>query len=511
MKLAPRMIQSMEILQMPLAELEERIDQELESNATLEVVEITPDEESTAPDAEAAPSDAPLEIDEGESISDFQRLESFEQSDPDAAENEFSSRRNADLAAGDGQPWRQNRRPDGERDAKQDAMASAPARGPSLSEQLREQWALTEVDESLRAAGELIIAFLDEDGYLRTDLETIADRAPGGAAMGGTGGAGENGERRPSPKLLEQALRAVQLLMDPPGVAARDARECLLLQIDAIQAEEDAPDPALEAARVLVDRHMDDLMRNRLPRIVETSGLSMDRINAGIARLRHLSLAPARRLVDDSPHPITPDAIVEYDEEGDRYIAYLNDARLPNLRINRTYAKMARDRSVDTGDRRFLRKNLSNAQWLIDALQQRKNTLLRVINVVIQEQRDYFDYGPEALRPLPMTQVADQLSVHVATVSRAVAGKYLLTPRGVVPLRGFFSGGTETDAGEQVSWDAIKASLKEIVDAEDKAHPLSDEALAAALKERGIQIARRTVAKYRDQLSIPSARIRKTF
>jgi RNA polymerase sigma-54 factor len=237
----------------------------------------------------------------------------------------------------------------------------------------------------------------------------------------------------------------------------------------------------------------------------------MDQIRAGLELMKKLSLAPARRLIDESPPPIIPDAIVEYDEEADRYIAYLNDTRLPNLRINKEYAELARNKAAPKQDREFLKKNLSNAQWLIDAVQQRKHTLLRVIGVVVDAQREYFDYGPQAMKPLPMTQVAEQLGIHVATVSRAVAEKYLQTPRGVVPLRKFFTGGLATDSGEDVSYDAVRAALQEVIAAEDKGKPLSDEALVEELKKRGIEIARRTVAKYRDQLNIPSARLRKTF
>ncbi len=154
---------------------------------------------------------------------------------------------------------------------------------------------------------------------------------------------------------------------------------------------------------------------------------------------------------------------------------------------------------------------MRNARWLIDSIGQRKNTMLRVVNVVLASQREYFDDGPQSLKPLPMIKVADQLGIHVGTVSRAVADKWLQTPRGLVTLRRFFSGGTETDSGQNISWEAIKAKLKEIVDAEDKFNPLSDAALAKSLKEQGIDIARRTVVKYRQQLDIPPARRRKVY
>lgn len=534
MKLAPRMIQSMEVLQMSLTELEERIEQELENNATLERVE--GDAQAAVIDGnDAASADEPR----GSEAEDFERLDDFSDANPDAAENEFEGNQEHEAPAASSESWERNswepelgprQRNDGERDAKMDAMAAAPARSASLIDQLQEQWGLADVKPEFRADGELLISFLDDDGYLRTPLETIIDRTP-------------NDRAKPTVEQLERALQAVQLFLEPAGTAARNARECLLLQVSALEdnldelsastrdheaATRSNDATALERAehdqvsldkervilprvRTLIESHLDDLMQNRLPKVAEKTGFTLEEIKAALVRMRTLSLAPARRLVNDVPNAITPDAIIEYDADADRYIAYLNDRRLPLLRVNQEYALMAKDRAVPKPDREFLKTNIGNAQWLIDAVQQRQNTLLRVIKVVVAAQREYFDFGPQALKPLPMTQVAEQLGIHVATVSRAVAEKYVQTPRGVVPLRKFFSGGTQTDTGEDVSWDAIKAALRDVIDAEDKAKPLSDEALVEELKARGIEIARRTVAKYRDQLAIPSARLRKAF
>lgn len=515
MKLAPRMIQSMEILQMPLLQLEERIEQELESNATLEVVDAG---EAGADGAEAMEpagvmeragasggddDGRPMRVDEASGVPDFERLESFEESNAEAVENEYSAA-DSRIEPRDDFARAAGSRGDGERDAKLDAMANTAARSASMTEQLLEQWRLADVEESLRPLGERIIAYIEDDGYLRTPLETVMDQAPGA----------HNGQPPPTREQMERALTAVQLLLDPPGIGARDVRECLLLQVDALAARGDAGDDGAapwSVVRRLIADHLEDLAQNRLPKIAEKTGLSLAEIKRAMERMAVLSLAPGRQLVQTPPAVIVPDAFVEYDEEQDRYVAYLNDSRVPNLRINQEYARMARDRGVPKGTRDFLKKSLSNATWLIDAVEQRRRTLLRVINVVIDAQRDYFDYGPQHLKPLPMTQVAEQLGVHVATVSRAVADKYLQTPRGVVPLRGFFTGGTQTASGEDVSWDAVKAALKEIIDAEDKSNPLSDEALAKEVRKRGIDIARRTVAKYRDQLGIPSARLRKTY
>ncbi len=493
MRLAPRVIQSMEILQMALPALEERIEQELESNVALETYQ--PGEEQPIEREESgADTDGVLEVGAGDSADDFARLDAMEEGYAEAFDNEYTAARlrREDLEY---VPTVRPNAAAGERDGKMDAMANTAARGPSLAEQLADQWGLVDTDERSRALGVLIIDFVDADGYLRTGLAEIADRAMGF-------------DSPPTSEELESALSAMQRSLEPVGVLARDVRECLLLQIDAIEREEGA-DTVRADARRLIESHLDDLSHNRLPRVAETTGLDMERIRAAMQWMQRLSLAPGRALVEESPSIIVPDATVEYDEEEDRYFAYLTDGRLPNLRVNPSYSRMARDRSVEKPTRDFIKTNLTNAHWLIDALNQRRQTLLRVLNVVLTAQRDFFDYGPASLKPLPMTQVAEQLGIHVATVSRAVAGKHIQTPRGVLPLRKFFTGGTQTESGEDVSWDAVKEALREIVDAEDKARPLSDEALVAELKKRGLEIARRTVAKYREQMEIPAARLRK--
>ncbi len=467
MKLAPRMIQSMEILQMPLAELEERIERELENNPTLEISEPTAlDPLDTAPEVS------------GRSLSD--RIDQFS--------NTHHRQQNS-----------------GERDAKMDAMAQAPARSESLTEQLLHQWMLVDVEPRMRELGDVLISNLDADGFLRTPLETIAERI--------------NSTPPTTILELERALGAVQLFLEPQGVAARDVRECLLLQLAALPEREEPPDPLVtERARRLIADHLDDLMKNRLPKVSERTGYTLEEIKGALELMRTLSLAPAKRLINDAPTAIAPDAVVEYEPDSDRYIAYLNDTRLPNLRVNQEYARLARDKTMPQRDREFIRTNMGNAQWLLDAVNQRRGTLLKVVEAVVGAQREFFDFGPQALKPLPMSQIADEIGVHVATVSRAVADKYIATPRGVLPLRKFFSGGlsTKPDAdgdneGEELAWEAVKIALREVIDKEAKSKPLSDDALAEELKKRGIDIARRTVAKYRDQLQIPPARLRKTF
>ncbi len=513
MKLSPRMIQSMEILQMPLVELHERIEQELESNPTIEIAEVVGEvgegsDGSGGGEGGGEGGDGvvsgELEI-VPESAEDFARLDEYTAANPEAADNEFSGSKDRTKQYEDLGP--RVRSVAGERDAKMDAMAQAPARGEPMVDQLLDQWALTDVDDRTRMLGEVLISALDEGGYLRSSFADVADTAPESVKA-----------IDPSEEDWEMALQAMQILLEPTGIGARDARECLLIQIDAHMDREERGDEervfshrGLAAASLLVSEFFEDMMKNRLPKIADKAGIELDEINEGIEVLRKLTLSPGGEMKRDSEAGIFPDAVVEYDEDEDRYIAYLTSGGLPEMQINMEYAKMAMDKEVEKNDREFLKKNLSNAQWLIDAIGQRQHTLLRVVNAVVDEQREYFDFGPEALKPLPMQPIADRLGIHVATVSRAVSEKYIMTPRGVVALRSFFSGGLATESGEDVSANAVRASIEELIGGEDKSKPLSDEAMVKALKERGIEIARRTVAKYRDQLGIPTARMRKQF
>lgn len=496
MKLAPRMIQSMEILQMPMLALQERIEQELESNIALEQVE--PGAGSDEQGAEVQDRVGDDAVDRKEMVvgedspsgtDDWERLDSLESDYKEAFDNEYSSQRYS--------PTRMA----GERDRKTDAMAGIPARGESLTEQLLHQWSFAEIDEDIAAIGERVIGYIDDDGLLGAPVDTILDQnrdVPGVVEM--------------SIERLEETIAEIQRWLDPPGIGARDHRECFLLQIRrmATTTDEDE-DEAWDDARLLIEDHYEDLLQNRLPRISQKADLSMERIHAAMGVMRRLTLHPGRDLVDVEVPPIIPDVIVEYDERNDTYVAGLSDGLLPVLQLSERYEQMARDRTLDKDTREFVGRNVRNAAWLIDSINQRKSTLLRVVNVVLSRQKDYFDNGPQHLRPLPMLEVADQLGIHVGTVSRAVADKWMQTPRGLVSLRKFFSGGTATDSGRDMSWEAVKATLQEIVDAEDKSDPLNDDALASELKKRGIEIKRRTVVKYRQQLNIPPARRRKVY
>ncbi|MBX3374278.1 MAG: RNA polymerase factor sigma-54 [Phycisphaeraceae bacterium] len=488
LRISPQQIQAMRILELPLTELEEHIQRELEQNVALEIVEHRARAKREESDGKATDIGRKELVvgGEGDGSDDFRRLGALESSYAEAFENEYSS-------------TRARRHDRGERDGKMDAMANVAGRGPSLAEVLETQWRFVEADDDTRRAGSLIIQFIGPDGLLTDGLDAIlehAQRLPGPA---------------PSAEDLERALRLLQAHLEPAGIAARSHVECLLLQIDHHREEDEERAESWSIVRRIVADHMDDLIHNRLPAISEATGLPIGRIQEAREFMGRLTLSPARDLVDETVRPIIPDAIIEYDDVNDCYVARLRNDRLPSLRVRPRYETMAADRTEDRTTREFISKHVLSARGLIDAIEQRKRTLLRVVDVVIARQREFFDEGSQYLRQLTMTEVADQLGLSVGTISRAVSDKWLETPRGLMPLRRFFSGGIGTEAGDGVAWEAIRATLREIIDAEDKTDPLSDDALARELARRGMPIARRTVVKYREQLGIPKKTLRRQF
>jgi RNA polymerase sigma-54 factor len=493
--LTPRMIQSMEILQLPLMALEERIEQELENNPVLELREgdedapdtsepmLVPDEQITRKEDRSEDERALVVKENSDQSEDFERLTKISE----YLENEEFSTNDSHFRASTAY--------DGERDKKMDAMNNTAARGVTLTEYLLSQWAFVECSSSVRKAGEAIISYIDPGGYLRVKFEDI-----------------QKDSKTPiSIPDLQEALRLVQTL-EPSGVGARNVQECLLIQLNAIEDDEELAeghDFVLE--RALVTEHLKDVEMNRYPQISRKLGKPIDEIQRAVRRLARLNPFPGKQIGGEDSPSITPDAIVYYDEDTDSYKIEMTHDPAPNLYISGMYRKMLKDRTQDKKTREFLSNNVRNARWLIESIEQRRSTITRVIRAVVDAQREFFDKGPEFLRPLPMIQVADQLGIHVATVSRAVSEKWIQTPRGVFPLRRFFSGGTTDSGGQEMSWDAVKEKLKTIIDGEDSMTPLNDDEIVDKLKAQGIDLARRTVAKYRKILNIPTARQRKTF
>jgi len=477
-RLTPQLIQSMNVLQLSVLALEAHIREELERNPALEIEDLEgrvdqrekpPD---SAPSAETGPGSDPENLHEAES---FRRLERLSREyDLDDSDQGFGRSRAT-----------------GERDPKLDAMANTASRPVSLYEYLHHQWVFVETDERVHQAGELILNYIEEDGYLRTPLNKIAEQhvPPFTAAQ------------------MEAALHLVQTL-DPVGVGARDLRECLLLQLDRLEGEH-----TLE--RVLVDRHLADIEKNRYPAIARATGRSIPELKEAVCSLRKLHAHPGLLVAGRDVPRITPDVIVDEADDGqgdvDGYRVRLVRGNVPRLRISQTYRRMLEEARSDKAAREFLRKNIESAHALIDAIAYRKSRLLEVAKQVVHRQRAFFDKGPAGLKVLRMSELANKLDCDPSTISRTVADKYMQTPRGIFPLRSFFTGGTESNDGRTTSWDSVKARVQALIASEDKRRPLSDEAVAARLKADGIDVSRRTIAKYRQQLHIPPARGRREF
>lgn len=465
--MTPQLIQSMAILQKPIAELEAYVHEALESNPALDVAE--PEAKEEQPPHRGANGRA-KEADERQ----FARLDRFARAYEWDGSDGMPPRMRASLR-------------DGERDAKLDAMANTAGRPASLQEHLLRQWALVEVEPPVRRAGEIIIDRFDPDGYLRVPLEELA------------------AVTRPqlAAEVFQEALEEVQQL-DPAGVGARDLKECLCLQLDRMPG-----DNLLEWT--LVQEHLDDIAQNRLPAIARARDLPLGEINEAIRVIRTLHPSPGTLIEAQAEPPIRPDAIVEYGPTGRDMVVRLVRGNLPPLQIRPEVVALARNPEGKREDKEYAKRQVDAAEVLIDAVAFRQRRLLEVARLIAERQRDFFDTGPQGLKVLRMGEVAEEMQCDPSTVSRCVAGKYMQTPWGIYPMRYFFASGTETDDGSTASWDRVRLRVKELVDTEDRSNPLKDDELAARLSQEGIDISRRTVAKYRQQLGIPSTRQRRSF
>jgi RNA polymerase sigma-54 factor len=316
-------------------------------------------------------------------------------------------------------------------------------------------------------------------------------------------------------------LRVVQGF-DPPGIAARDLRECILLQlrdsvVQELVHETGEGDPPLEEIRRrleeslafrIVDRYFDQLINHRWSEISKELSITPRDVQNAADEVAKLDPKPGLKYASGGDNYIIPDLIVEKIEG--EYLVFLNDTSLPRLKLSRTYRDIAKDKKKFVGENKeFISNKLNSANWMIQAIEQRRQTMLKVMNFIVDRQRDFFDKGVQYLKPLTLREVAEVIDMHESTVSRVTNEKFVQTPRGVFPLKFFFSSGLSTTSGEDVSARGIKAQIEKLVGEEDPAHPLTDQAIVNILKDDGIQIARRTVAKYRDQLGILSARMRK--
>ncbi len=449
--ISARQMQSLKLLTAPVQELRELVDQELAVNPVLEIAE-NPGELSISDALNTAEDTPPADDDEAYGSSDDWYDELPLPSDKTPHRHEWQTDLINSLAA------------------EQD-----------LAELLLEELRMSNCDAATMQTAGMIIESLDENGFLQTHPADIAMAA------------------NVSMEEVEKALKLVQSF-DPPGIGARDLRECLLIQIE----RKGENNPLLTQ---LVMEHLEDAARNRLPYIAQKMKISMQELESLLARLRTLNPAPGGSFRHTPDEFISPEVSVEQDENGNYNIE--SSSVLPRIIIPDRYFAMLEDPALSADDKNYIRSKINAAKDLLRSLEQRDTTIRRIASLIVREQADFLRSGAEYLKPMTMRQAAEELNVHETTVSRAIAGKYLQTPAGLFPFRYFFSTGIAGSGGENISVRSVQERIRKLIAGEDPAKPLSDGKLSGLLAAEGINVARRTVAKYREELNIPRTDLRK--
>ena len=466
--LTPQLQQSIRLLQLSTVELNQELERYLAENPLLERADLAASEEAAAPPANGGQS-----AEEGS-----------------APEPEERREEGASLAEDHGfgdehAPTGSSRRDDDERDD----FTQFAAAEPTLQEHLLQQISLTGLTARDKLIAEFVVGHLDEDGYLKQDLEEL--RASALAAMSDV-----------EIEELQIALRHVQNL-EPTGVGARDIAECLGLQLKALPAST----PHRETALKLVTQHLDVLAARDFNKLKRLLGVTEDELRDVRALVLTLDPKPGRNFGSGDVRYVVPDVVVR--KISGRWNASLNRDAMPRLRVNKMYADILQASRENGG--KHLSGQLQEARWLIKNVQQRFDTILRVTQSIVDRQKNFFEHGEVAMRPLVLREIAEAVGLHESTISRVTTQKYMLTPRGIFELKYFFGSHVSTDTGGACSATAIRALIKQLVAAEDCRKPLSDHRISDILAQQGIQVARRTVAKYREAMHIQPANLRKSI
>lgn len=482
MRINPRLYQAMELLYMPLLDLQQHLKEEMAENPFLEMGEADEQQEVELKDDV---KDEPLgdEVDWEEIL-----LDGF---DVGGRPQEYE---------------------------KKEYFEPTPVASQDLHDHLHEQLHMLQLDERRLRLGEEIIGNIDDHGTLVCELKTVVEGVNRwiedvrSTALKNAEEIEDEAERTAElddigvvlcpydSQEADDMLRVIQGF-DPPGVGARDVRESILIQLRQKGMENDT-------AYCLVEEHFDSLINHRWNDIARALGISAKDVQAAADEISHLDPKPGLKYSADPDLYVIPDLVVE--KIDGEYLVFVNDTSLPRLRISRAYREVARDKKQFTGENKeFISNKLNSANWMIQAIEQRRQTMLKVMSFIVDRQRDFFERGVQSLRPLTLREVADHIEMHESTVSRVTNQKYVQTPRGVFSLKYFFSSGLSTTSGEDISARGVKDKIKSLVSDENAKKPLTDQAIVKHLKVDGVNIARRTVAKYRDQLGIMPARMRK--
>ena len=468
--MTPSLQQAIKLLQLSKLELQEVINQELLENPLLEELAEQAEQEENAkteePEQEASEKKAEEEKKTEEQVAE--EKDSFDEIDYDAYFQDY-------LEYG--------YNPRMSEEYEEFPIENTLTRPPDLTDHLTWQLSMSDASPEVKEIGTFIIGNIDEDGYLRATIDEIAEQT------------------KSNPEQVAEAVRRIQSF-DPVGIAARDLRECLLLQLDALEVDH----PVVE--KVIRD-HWEMVMNRQFVALAKLLAIELKELEAIIEVIKALDPKPGRRYSTERAIYVEPDVNVH--KVGDEYVIQLNEDGMPKLRINGSYRQMLHrmDTKQDGDTVNYIKDKIRSAVWLIKSLDQRQRTIYKVADSIVKHQREFLDKGIDYLRPLVLRDVADDIQMHESTVSRVVSNKYMHTPRGLFLMKYFFHSGIDSDHGEDISSLTVKRKIQSFIAAEDPRKPLSDSKIMKILNDEGINIARRTVAKYRDELNIPSSTDRK--
>ncbi len=492
--LAPQLRQSLKILQVPAQELRTTIIEELQTNPVLEELpgtedsleaEISDQEDSMETSGEDSVEKSPEESTENEGEKDIEdplaeNLEEMDFDDEFAVLKEMEEDLREHFEAEyEGEAQLTNSQTDEKRKFFFDSLVEEI----SLQEHLLDQLKLSDLSENEHQAAQYLIGSLDENGFLSSTLSDLALLSS-------------------MPLADLQAAHDILKTFEPTGIAATDLRECLLLQLQQRDKDE-------SVAATIVRNHLKLLLRRRVPELSRKLSLTTDEIHQAIEEIAELDPAPGRRFSMDTNHSVSPDSKVE--RIGDEWVISLTNDFIPRLRINKTYKELIAKGKLETKEKEYVRSQMRAGKFLINAIEQRQNTIERITRKLIEHQGQFFEEGVSGLKPLTMAEIANEIEVHETTVSRAIANKYIDTPHGVFPFKYFFTPGYVSNDGELVSNTSVKEVIASIIEQEESAKPLSDRKIVDILGEKEVKLARRTVAKYREELGILPTNLRRRY
>ncbi len=486
LKINPRLYQAMDLLYMPLLDLQQHLKQELLLNPFLDLVEPEDEEAEAEADAESEGEEGPVDLAEPDSP-------------PEASDPVESTKDEMDweeiLLDGFDAPGGMR-----EEHEEREYYEATPVEQRDLNDHLRDQISLLDLTPRELLLADEFLGNINEDGYLACSVDEIQH----GVNEIITRAAEKEHFFGELPLYRADELSAMLVIiqaLDPAGVGARDLRECLLLQLKDLKRE-----GTMEF--LLVSDAFDELIAHRWSDLSKKFNIAPADVQAAADEVAKLDPKPGLRYSAASDGYIVPDMVV--DKIDDSYRVFVNDGNLPRLKISKAYQDIARDKKkFNAESKEFISSKLNSANWMIQAIEQRRQTMLKVMTYIVERQRDFFEKGVRYLKPLTLREVADVIGMHESTVSRVTNEKFVQTPRGVLPLKFFFSSGLSTTGGEDVSARGIRDQIEQLVANEDTHAPLTDQAIVNILRDTGVHIARRTVAKYRDQLGVLSARMRK--